>query len=163
MSIIGSRDTSQGRWEWPVAVIWLPAFVARLVRQVRLIPTGCVFVFSTSFFLKPPTLEKLSPGRLRTACLSRDTSQGRWEWPVAVIWLPAFVARLVRQVRLIPVVSFHVKENQESAAQREVACTESGWPFVRFQLANYVTHLITYMLGTTNKLSKFWGCGYSYT
>ena len=34
MPIIGSRDTSQGRWEGPVAVIWLPAFVARLVRQV---------------------------------------------------------------------------------------------------------------------------------
>ena len=28
---VGSRDTSQGRWEWPVAVIWLPAFVACLV------------------------------------------------------------------------------------------------------------------------------------
>ena len=56
------------------------------------------------------------------------------------------------------VVSFHVKE---SAAQREVPCTESGWPFIRFQLANYVT-LYIYMLGTTNKLSvllKFWGCG----
>ena len=35
----GSRDTSQGRWAGPVAVIWLPAFVARLVRQVRLILT----------------------------------------------------------------------------------------------------------------------------
>ena len=36
---VGSRDKSQGRWEWPVAVVWLPDFVARLVRQVRLIPS----------------------------------------------------------------------------------------------------------------------------
>ena len=28
---------SQGKWEWSVAVVWLPDFVARLVRQVRLI------------------------------------------------------------------------------------------------------------------------------
>ena len=32
---VGSRDTSQGRWEGHVAVVWLPDFVARLVRQVR--------------------------------------------------------------------------------------------------------------------------------
>ena len=50
------------------------------------------------------------------------------------------------------VVSFHVKE---SAAQREVPCTESGWPFIRFQLADYFTHLFIQMLGTTNKLSNY--------
>ena len=42
---------------------------------------------------------------------SRDTSQGRWEWPVAVIWLPDFVARLVRQVRLIPIQSVHASDD----------------------------------------------------
>ena len=33
--VFGSRDTSQGRWEWLVAFVWLPDFVARLVRQVQ--------------------------------------------------------------------------------------------------------------------------------
>ena len=67
-------------------------------------PTVFVFVFSTGFFYKPPTLEKLSPGT-RTYSMSmfgsRDTSQGRWEWPVAVVWLPDLVACSVCQVRLI--------------------------------------------------------------
>ena len=60
------------------------------------------FVFSTVFVVKkPPTLENLSPGKhkhCRSIIGSRDTSQGRLEWPVAVVWLPDFVARLVRQV-----------------------------------------------------------------
>ena len=34
----GSRDTSQGMWVWLPAVVWLLYFVARLVRQLRLIP-----------------------------------------------------------------------------------------------------------------------------
>ena len=50
------------------------------------------------------------------------------------------------------VVSFHVKE---SAAQREVPCMASGWPFTRFQLADCFTHIFIYMLGATNKLSNY--------
>jgi len=34
----GSCDTSQGMWVWLPAVMWLLDFVARLVRQLRLIP-----------------------------------------------------------------------------------------------------------------------------
>ena len=67
-------------------------------------PTVCVFVFSTGFF-KNHQLSKschLVDYVQRVNNWSRDTSQGRWEGPVAVIWLPAFVARLVHQVRLIP-------------------------------------------------------------
>ena len=55
MSIFGSRDTSQGRWEWPVAVVWLPDFVARLVCQVRLIPEAdlklCELIIACSTLL----------------------------------------------------------------------------------------------------------------
>ena len=80
--------------------------------------------------------------------------------------LLAALVNYVRVVMQLPEYGcqfFHVKE---SAAQREVPCTESDWPFIRFQLANSVTHLFIFMLGTTNKLSmlfKFWGCSYSYT
>ena len=84
-------------------------------------PTVFVFVFSTGFFYKPPTLEKLSPGTYSMAIFeSRDTSQGRWEWPVAVVWLPDFVARLVRQVRLIP-VSLHIV-SQARLSRESLAC-----------------------------------------
>ena len=72
-------------------------------------PTVFVFVFSTGFFYKPPTLEKLSPGTYSMSIFgSRDMSQGRWEWPVAVVWLPDFIARLVRQVQLIPRHNFRL-------------------------------------------------------
>ena len=47
---VGSRDTSQGKWEWPVAVIWLPDFIARLVRQVRLIQKSYVIRVQNGFF-----------------------------------------------------------------------------------------------------------------
>ena len=63
-------------------------------------------------------------------------------------------------VMQLPEYSCQFSCERKSAAQREVPCTESGWPFIRFQLANYVTHLFIYMLGTTIKLSmlfKFWG------
>ena len=43
---------------------------------------------------------------------------------------------------------FHVKEI--GCTKR---CTESGWLFIRFQLADYVTHLFIYILGTIIKLS----------
>ena len=71
-------------------------------------PTVFVFVFLTVFFLKTLTLEKLSqlsPGTYSMSIFgSRDTSQGRWEGAVAVVWLPDFIVRLVRQVRLIQCV-----------------------------------------------------------
>ena len=53
-------------------------------------------------------------------------------------------------------------EVKESAAEREVPCVKSGWPFIRFQLANYVTHLYK-CLEPLSMLFTFWGCGYSYT
>ena len=66
-------------------------------------PTVFAFVFSTIFFLNHQLSRILSPGKhCRSIIGSRDTSHGRWEWSVAVVWLPDFVARLVRQVRLIP-------------------------------------------------------------
>ena len=68
-------------------------------------PVFSFCVFNRFCCKKPPTFENLSPGKrkhCRSIIGSRDTSQGRWEWPVAVVRLPAFVARLVRQVRLIP-------------------------------------------------------------
>ena len=65
-------------------------------------PTVFAFVFSTVFFFKTPTFRNLSPSKhCRSIIGSRDTSQGRWEWSVAIVWLPDFVVRLVRQVRLI--------------------------------------------------------------
>ena len=65
-------------------------------------PTVFVFVFSTGFF-KNHQLSK-SCHLVRKVFGSRDTSQGRWEWLVAFVWLPDFVARLVRQVRLIRII-----------------------------------------------------------
>ena len=61
------------------------------------------------------------------------------------------LAALVNYVRVVMQLpeygcQFSCERNQESAAQREVPCTESGWPFIRFQMANYVTHLFIYML-----------------
>ena len=67
-------------------------------------PVFSFCVFNRFCCKKPPTFENLSPGKRNhytSITGSRDTSQGRWEWPVAVVWLPAFVARLVRQVQLI--------------------------------------------------------------
>ena len=64
-------------------------------------PTVFAFVFSTSFF-KNHQLSKICQA-LQVNKWSRDTSQGGWEEFVAVVWLPDFVTRLVRQVRLIPV------------------------------------------------------------
>ena len=66
-------------------------------------PTVFAFVFSTGLFKNHQLSKISSPGKhCRSIIGSRDTSQGRWEWSVAVVWLPDFVARLVRQVRLIP-------------------------------------------------------------
>ena len=59
---------------------------------------------------------------------------------------------------------FHA-ENQEISFLK--GGMENGEPFIRFQLAIYVTTTYLYMLGTTTKLSmlflKFWGCSYLYT
>ena len=46
---------------------------------------------------------------------------------------------------------FHVKENLEISCTK--GSTESGWPFIRFYLADYVAHIFIYMLETTIKLS----------
>ena len=52
------------------------------------------------FFFLNHQLPKLSPCTYSMSkVVSRDTSHGMWEWPVALVWLPDFVARLVRQVR----------------------------------------------------------------
>ena len=58
---------------------------------------------SQPVFLKTTNFQKLSPGMYCMSIIgSHDTSQGMWEWPVAVVWLLDFVAHLVHQVRLIP-------------------------------------------------------------
>ena len=49
-------------------------------------------------------------------------------------------------------LSSHVKENQEISFTK--GGMESGWPFVRFKLANYVTrtYVLACMFGTTTEM-----------
>ena len=52
-------------------------------------PIVFAFVFSTGFFKNHQLSRILSPSKhCRSIIGSRDTSHGRWEWSVTVVWLP---------------------------------------------------------------------------
>ena len=71
-----------------------------------------------------------------------------WVWPLAFVWLPDFVARLVRQVRLIPVRGHHVYKaawspyiREELPVQREVNNIHDDFAVAVLMNGNTVGHV----------------------